>query len=141
MGHEHISHQLPSEPQAALWKILLQWSMSLSVGATSLHGLGVSHRDQSGPPAWAQRPLPTGVGCGECWWCWRGVVRWGWVVVLEIWIHLHLSTHTCTQSLNGKCSPPTTYGVPSLKHKLDMETTCICIHVTAGSMAPSQPKP
>lgn len=59
----------------------------------NMHGLGVSHRDQSGPPARAQRPLSTGV--------WRGDTE-------------DPLTHTYTRPLNGKCSPPTTYGVPWL---------------------------
>lgn len=55
-----------------------------------------------------------------------------------------LSTHTHTHrdtSSKWQRNPPTTYGVPSEKLKLDMETTCLRIHVTAGSMSPSQPKP
>ena len=52
--------------------------------------------------------------------------------------HTHTHAHTTSK---WHCNPLTTYGVPSLKHKLDMETTCICIHVTAGSMSSSQPKP
>lgn len=36
-------------------------------GHNNMHGLGVSHRDQSGPPAWAQRPLSTGIkGVDQC---------------------------------------------------------------------------
>lgn len=58
----------------------------------------------------------------------------------EICKHPHPPTLKHTTS-KWQCNPPTTYGVPSVKHKLDMETTCICIHVTGGCMSPSQPKP
>lgn len=106
----------------------------------SLSEAGPGHRDQSGPPAWAQGPLSTGVGG----WCDVGVCvhmcvggdggeEWGG-------LHTGCTPVTQPQPLNGNVivSPP--LACP-LKHGLDMETTCICIHVTAGPTSPSQPQP
>ena len=126
---------------AALWRTLLQWS--LSVGATRLHGPGVSHRDQSGPPAWAQGPLSIGQwlgGAGGGGGGGGGVGAGDLDAPPHTHTHPSIFNHTHTTS-KWQCNPLTTYGVPSVKHELDMETTCICIHVTAGAASPGQPEP
>lgn len=55
--------------------------------------------------------------------------------------HLNPPPSLHTISPRGQRSPPTTYGVPSQRHELDMETTCICIHVSAGSVSSGQTNP
>ena len=92
---------------AALWRTLLQWS--LSVGATRLHGPGVSHRDQSGPPAWAQGPLSIGQWLGGAGGGGGGVGAGDLdAPPPHTHTHTHLSSITHTQPLNGNAilSPP-----------------------------------
>lgn len=70
---------------------------------------------------------------------WR-LVRWCWccrgmgAVVRKRCGSTSLFPYTCTvSSSKWQSNRLTTYGVPSAELELDMETTCICIHVTAGN--------
>lgn len=117
---EHTSHQLPCYSR-------LLWGESFSSeGASSMACSDRSIQD----PLPGQRDLyPTSAG-GD------GVVRgWGWGDLGVPPPHAHKAPTSKWQS-----NRLSTYGVPPA-HELDMETTCICIHVTAGFMSPSQPRP
>lgn len=69
-----------------------------------------------------------------------GVMVWWEGGVGEIWV----PPPPRSQSPNLKMAKQSSqhlWRAPCTRHELDMETTCICIHVTAGSMSPSQPRP
>lgn len=136
MSTNPIRRSCPVLPQAAFWRILLQGSVSLSQGTSSMGLVTAINRG----------PLPgrrtfIHKSCGLLRWCWccRGMCvgvrrRCGSTPPFSIY------PYTCTvSSSKWQSNRLNTFGVPSAKHELDMETTCICIHVTAGSMSPSQP--
>lgn len=119
---EHTSHQLPCYSR-------LLWGESFSSeGASSMACSDRSIQD----PLPGQRDLyPTAAG-GD------GVVRgWGGG-------DLGVPPPPRSQSPNLKMAKQLSqhlWRAPCARHELDMETTCICIHVTAGFMSPSQPRP
>lgn len=92
-----------------------------------------------GAPCQDAGPLSTGaVGC------WDGAGVGGACVPAEEEMQLHslfaIHPYTCkVSSSKWQSNGLPTYGMASAKHGLDMETTCICILLTAGSMSPSQP--
>lgn len=133
MSTNPIRRSCPFLPRAAFWRILLQGSVSLSQGTSSMGLVTAINRD----------PLPghrtfIHKSCGRVrWWCSRGTQRICGPTPPFPYIHtLTPYTHTTSKWQSNRL---TTYGVPPVKHELDMETTCICIHVTASPMPPSQP--
>lgn len=132
MSTNPIRHSYPVYPRLPFREYFSR-DLCLSVMA---HQAWVWSQLSIGTPCLGTGPLSTrAVG-------WRDVVFSGYVSICveETWVYsaIYPYTHTVSTS-KWQSNRLTTYGVPSVKHELDMETTCICIHVTAGSMSPSQP--
>lgn len=104
MGREHVSNELPSESHVN-WARLEEntsplWCVSQQRRNTCVAWVLVTGINQ-GPLPGLRDLYPQGCGGG-----WQQ--EWG-----ERGDTGDPLTHTCTRPLNGKCSPPTTYGVPS----------------------------